>query len=482
MLKPLNRTNGQPFYLQIHRQIRQLILAGDLPVGTRLPSERELADLLNINRTTVSKAYQELFADGLVEGQVGRGTIVCAIPTEVGATQPLPWFSYFADIGRQSQNPLHDLFVLSDQENFISFAHGVPDPTKHPVENFTQATLRVLKQRGAEAFQFDTYKSVDAFLETLVQLVARQGIQAGPENIMVLTGAQQGLDLLARAFIMPGDTVVVESPAYVGALGAFREAGASFIEIPVDEAGLRVDILERVLRRHTPRLIYTMPTYQNPSGTVMSMERRQAILALAQRYHIPIIEDDPYSQFYYKKAPPPPLKSMDKGGHVIYLSTFSNTVFPGMRLGWMVAARPVIQHLETIKQFADVYTNSIFQWVMTEFIQQGWFDDHLAYIRPIYARRCQTMLNTLSQHICSGLQWHKPEGGFYVWCWLEEHFRAKDLLTEARQHGVFFVTGEVFHANRGGQETFRLNFTYPAERTIRTGIQRLGQALNCFLK
>lgn len=480
MLKPLNRANQQPLYLQIHQQIRQLILTGDLPVGTRLPSERDLADMLEVNRTTVSKAYQELFADGLVEGQVGRGTVVCHIPGEVSENHPLPWLSYFAAIGRQSQDPLHGLFILSDQENFISFAHGVPDPALHPVDRFTEATMRVLKQRGSQAFQIDPDKSVGSFLETLVQLVARKEIQTTPDNILVLTGLQQGLDLIARAFITPGDTVVVERPAYVGALGAFREAGAEFIEIPLDAAGLRIDILERVLRRHTPRLIYTMPTYQNPSGMVMSAERRQAILALAQRYQVPIVEDDPYSDFYYDEPSPPSLKALDQGGHVIYLSTFSNTVFPGMRLGWLVAARPVIQRLQTIKQFADVYSNTFFQWVLTEFIQQGWFDEHLAYIRPIYGQRCRTMLDALQQQISGGLRWYQPEGGFYIWCRLEDRFRAKDLLTEAKQLRLFFVTGEIFHANQGGQETFRLNFTHSAADTIREGIRRLAQALVYF--
>ena len=475
IVKNLNRHGGGPLYLQIHRQIRELILSGDLPTGTRLPSERELATMLRVNRTTVSTAYQELFADGLVEGQVGRGTVVCPIPDDSG--QPLPWLDYLAKIGRQSQDPLRGLFVLDDREDVISLAYGMPDPALYQIERFAQATDKVLRREGANVFQFDPVK---AFKEALLQRTAQQGMGATLDNILTLSDSQQGLDLIARAMITPGDTVVVESPTFVGALGVFREAGATFIEIPLDEDGVRIDILERVLRRHTPRLIYTMPTFQNPSGVLMSAERRQALLALATRYQVPIIEDDPNSGFYYGELPPQSLKAMDRGGYVIYLSTFADTIFPGMGLGWMIAPRPVIQRLETIKQFADFHSNSLFQWVMAEFIQQGWLDEYLERVRPIYARRCQTMLEGLRRHIPSGVQWHEPTGGLFVWCWLEDGFRAKDLLTEAKQHQLFFVTGEIFHANHGGQETFRLNFTYHDEPTIQEGVRRLGQAFSNF--
>ncbi|MEM7347685.1 MAG: PLP-dependent aminotransferase family protein [Chloroflexota bacterium] len=475
MLKTLNRRPGQPLYLQIHQQIRDLIRVGDLSTGTRLPSERELALLLGVNRTTVSKAYQELFADGLIERQVGRGTVVCPILDEEDV-YPLPWSDYFATIGRQSQDPLQELFISPDQD-FIPLSYGVPDPDLRPIERFAEAADRILRRHGASAFEFSP---VEAFKEILAQWMIEQGGRATPDNILPLTGAQQGLDLLARAFITPGDSVVVEKPTYINAVGTFREAGARFIEIPVDEDGMRIDILERVLRQHRPRLIYTMPTFQNPSGFVMSLERRQALIALAQRYQIPIIEENPYSQFYDEVPPPPSLKSLDRGGHVIYLSTFSNTVFPGMRLGWMVAPQPVIRRLETIKQFVDMYSSTFFQWIMVEFIQQGWLIEHLDKVRPIYTQRRRAMLDALEQYIDEGLQWHKPTGGFFIWCHLEDHFRAKDFLIEAKQQHLFFVIGEPFHANHSGQETFRLSFAYHNEMVIQEGIRRLGEALRIF--
>ncbi len=478
MFKPLDRTQKQPIYLQIHQQIRDLILNGDLSAGTRLPSERDLATIFGVNRTTVSKAYQELYANGLVEGQVGRGTVVRPI-LEEDADHPFPWLDYFASVGRQSQDPLRDVFVMPDQKHFISFAYGMPDPALHPVKHFAHATDLVLQKQGATAFEFNR---VEPFEQTLIDYVREQGISASLDHILVLTGSQQGLDLIARAFLSPGDTVVVASPTYVGALGIFREAGVKFIEIPLDGAGLRTDILEHALRRHTPRLIYTMPTFQNPSGAVMSMERRQHLLALAQKYDVPIVEDDSYREFYYDQPAPPSLKSLDRTGHVIYLSTFTNTLFSGVSLGWMIAPRPVVQRLETIKQFSDLFSNTFFQWVMIEFIERGWYEQHLAQVRSIYAIRYDAMIKALQEEIPRGLNWHEPKGGFFIWCWLDDHFRAKDLLAEAKQHQLFFVTGEVFHGSQAGHDTFRLNFTYHSEDTIQQGIWRLGQAVRAFHK
>lgn len=214
----------------------------------------------------------------------------------------------------------------------------------------------------------------------------------------------------------------------------------------------------------------------------MSRERRQALLYLAQRYQVPILEDDPYGELYYGAPPPPPLKSLDRQGYVLYLSTFSKILFPGIRLGWLVAPRPVVDRLASVKQYADLHSNTLAQWALTDFIQQGWLGEHIAVLRQEYPRRRQAMLDALHCHIPQGLRRNEPTGGFYLWCHLKNGLQSKDLLAEAALQRVAFVVGEAFHADGGGQNALRLNFTYQNEQGIKEGIRRLGEALTALLK
>jgi 2-aminoadipate transaminase len=483
----LNRESEEPLYLQIQSQIRSLIRLGDLPAGSRLPPERRLAAALGVNRTTVSTAYQELAADGLVEGQVGRGTIVCSLPDgaltgrEEGFPQPLPWGEFF-NAGEQGQDSLvRDLVALCAQEDVISLAAGVPAPDLYPIERFAGITEEVLRQHGPALLQHCPTEGHLPFREALVQLSAERGIIASSDHILVLAGSQQGLDLIARALIAPGDPVVVEVPTYLGALNVFRRAGARLLGVPMDGEGMRADVLERLLARYRPQLIYTLPTFQNPSGTVMSHQRRQALLSLAQRYQVPILEDDPYGELYYGDRPPSPVKSFDRHGHVIYLSTFSKILFPGIRMGWLVAPRPVVDRLASVKQHTDLHSNTLAQWALTEFIRRGWFQEHLVVLRRAYPQRLRGMLAALREHVPVGMRWNEPAGGFYLWCHLAAGLRAKDLLAEAGGRRVAFVLGEAFHADGGGQGSFRLNFTYQGGQMIQEGIRRLGEALDTLL-
>jgi DNA-binding transcriptional MocR family regulator len=483
MIVQLDREGDEPLYLQIKHQIRDLILTGDLPIGTRLPPERKLAESLTVNRTTVSTAYQELAADGLIEGQVGRGTIVSSRPiagaywAEGVPSQPLPWGEFFVASQGAADSLVRDLVALCAREDVISLAGGVPDPHLYPVERFAQATDRVLTRQGRNLLQYCPTEGHLPFRETLAELAAERGIATSPDNIMVLSGSQQGLDLVTRILLEPGDLVIVEVPSYLGALSLFREAGARLLGVPVDEGGMRTDILERLLARYRPQLIYTLPTFQNPSGQVMSAERRQALLSLAQHYQVPVLEDDPYGEAYFSEPPPAPVKSLDRHGHVIYLSTFSKILFPGIRIGWLVAPRPVVDRLALVKQHADLHSNTLAQWALGEFIGRGWLEEHLSTLRQAYPRKCQVMLEALRDHVPQGLGWNEPAGGFNLWCHLAGGLRSTDLLIEAGKRQVAFVVGEAFHADGGGREALRLNYSYQSEGKIREGVRRLGEAL-----
>jgi DNA-binding transcriptional MocR family regulator len=389
----------------------------------------------------------------------------------------LHWSEFFVE-GQARDSLVRELIALCARQDVISLAGGVPAPDLYPVERFAQAMDTVLRQHGRTLLQYSPTEGTYGFRETLSEWAAERGIKASPENVLVLSGSQQGLDLIARAMIEPGTTVVVESPSYLGALDAFRAAGARLLTVPMDEEGMRVDVLERLLARYRPQLIYALPTFQNPSGRVMSAQRRHDLLALAEQHQIPILEDDPYGELYYSDPPPPPVKALDRQGHVIYLSTFSKILLPGIRIGWLVAPRPVVDRLALIKQHADLSSNTPAQWTLIEFMRQGWLDEHLAMLRRAYPQRLAITLSALRECVPHGMRWNEPAGGLHLWCQLEEGLRTRDLLAEAARQRVAFVAGEAFHADGGGENALRLNFSYPNRDGIREGVRRLGEAIS----
>jgi DNA-binding transcriptional MocR family regulator len=476
----LDRDNATPLYLQIKNQLRYLILSGTLAGGTQLPAERKLAESLGITRGTVTSAYQELVADGLAEAHVGRGTIVRHVQEADSA--PLrhlfpSWHAMFVHQPQQPWEPLLDeLLRLAARPNVIPFTAGVPAADLYPEQDFRHTVAAVLNQGDPKALGSCAAEGHHALRRMIARHMASQGTRVAWEQVLVTTGAQQGLDLLVRAFIEPGDVVVVEKPTYLGALRSFAAAGARLLGVPLDRYGLRLDLLEGILARYHPKLIYTLPTFQNPSGRSQSLERRVGLLALAARHGLPIVEDDPYRPLYYEEAPPPTLKALDQRAGVIYLSTFSKTLFPGLRLGWIAAPPEVVEQLAYIKKRTDPYGNSLAQWATARFIEAGYLESHLGRVRPVYRRRCDAMAAALAEH-CPDLDFEVPAGGFNLWCRLPEGLRSRDLLAEASLRNVVFAPGELFFAERGGEGALRLNFSSLPEELIRKGISRLGEAL-----
>ena len=476
----LDRSSRVPLYLQIKNRLRELILSGALPEGTQLPPERKLAATLGVTRGTVTNAYRELVADGLAEARVGRGTVVrrpSRAASPASSSLPPPWSELFVPRSRGLRDSLlRDLSLLARRGDTIALTAGVPAPELYPREAFQRVLMTLLRSGGAEVLGPCPTEGHPPLRTVIARRMAETGAEVLPEQVLVTTGSQQGLDLLARAFLEPGDAVVVEAPTYLGALQAFSGAGARLLSVPLDEHGPRLDILDGLLARHRPKLIYTLPTFQNPSGITQDLERRLELLAVAARYGIPVVEDDPYGPLYFEEPPPPPLKALDRRGSVIYLSTFSKIMFPGLRLGWIAAPRPVIERLARIKQRADLYGNTLAQWALAVFIEAGHLDEHLARVRPAYRRRRDAMLAALAEH-CPALEHAAPAGGFNLWCRLPHGLKARALLAEAGRQGVVFAPGELFYADGDGEEALRLNFSAHAEAQIREAIVRLGRAV-----
>jgi DNA-binding transcriptional MocR family regulator len=494
MMLRLDRDSRTPLYLQIRNQLREMILDGTLGEGSRLPPERKMAAALGVNRNTVVNAYRELAADGLVESCVGRGTTVCRPPVGEGAgrtscqpfdyaqAKPLVWNEYFVPRPEGGRDPLlRDLAALLNRADTISFAAGVPAPELYPLDDFRQAMAHVLDMAGQTFLRPCPVEGYYPLRQTIARRMAGRGANVKAENVLVVTGSQQGLDLIARAFLRAGDEVVVEAPSYLGALQIFGAAGARLLGAPLDEEGMRLDVLENILIRYRPKLIYTLPTFQNPSGRTMAPGRRLRLLELAHRYRVPIVEDDPYGELYYTDQAPFPLLALDQDGYVIYLSTFSKILFPGLRLGWVAAPRPVIERLSQIKQLADLHCSTLIQGAVHEFCQRGALDEHLDRVRSLYRQRRDAMLSALAERGPAGLEWDEPQGGFNLWCRLPPGLKARQLVAEAARQSVALVPGEVFYPDGGGQEEMRLNFCPPIA-LIEEGIQRLGVALAILMR
>ncbi|HEU5423228.1 MAG TPA: PLP-dependent aminotransferase family protein [Nitrolancea sp.] len=489
MLVELDRADETPLYIQISRQLREQIRGGSLTPGYRLPPERRLAAMLGVNRTTVVNAYRELAGDGLIISRVGQGTRVAqpgellAVPDEPAlalgrSPARLPWEQLFTAATEVAQDPLlADVQLVAARPDVISFASGVPSPDLYPIEQIRSLLDEALHQSGQSLLQYCPTEGYMPLREVLADWMARFGDPVDPASVVVVSGSQQGLYLLARTLLEPGDVVAVESPTYLGAIQVFRSVGARLLPIPVDEEGMRVELLEESIGRRRPKLIYTLPTFQNPTGATLSLERRRRLLALAARHQVPIIEDDPYGALRYEGRSLPSLHALDEAGTVIYLSTISKMLFPGFRIGWLAAPRPVIERLGLMKQIVDLDTNPLAQWAVWAFLERGLLVEHVERLRAVYPQRRDQMLAALARACGGALELGRPEGGFYLWGRLTGGLRSRDLLPQAARRGVAFAPGAPFHLDGGGEATLRLNFTLPDEAAIEVGVARLAAAL-----
>jgi 2-aminoadipate transaminase len=375
---------------------------------------------------------------------------------------------------------------LTEQPDIISFAGGLPAPEVFPVKEFREACNNVLDHFGPQALQYSTTEGYKPLREMIARHTARYSVEVSADNIMITSGSQQALDFIGRLFLNRGDYIVVESPTYLGALQAWNAYGAQYIPIRSDENGMVVDELEAALRIG-PKFIYVLPNFQNPSGSTLTLERRQKLVELADKYGVPIVEDDPYGQLRYEGDHIPSVVSLDSefrgpnGGHysgnVIYLSTFSKLLAPGLRLAWVIAPPQVIKKLVMTKQAADLHTSSFNQYVAHEVAKGGFLDEHVKVIRATYKERRDVMVEMMEELFPAGVTWRKPQGGMFLWGILPEGMDAAEVLKSAIEKKVAFVPGEAFHPNGGGKNTMRINFSYSAPDLIREGVTRMGITL-----
>lgn len=384
-----------------------------------------------------------------------------------------------------SGSAIRELLKITQMPDVISFAGGMPAPEIFPIEEFKEACIRVLDNHGQEALQYGTTDGYLPLREMISRHTNQYGIKVNADNIMITNGSQQALDLIGKIFINPGDRILVETPTYLGALQAWNTYNAQYITVPSDDDGLQVDKLEMALRAG-PKFMYVLPNFQNPTGVTIPLDRRKILVELADKYGVPIIEDDPYGQLRFEGKHIPTVELLDDQlhgdngcyhGNVIYLSTFSKILSPGIRLAWVVATPEIIQKMVMAKQGADLHTSTFNQIVAYEVSRKGFLDEHIKKINSVYKERRDIMLEELEKNMPDGVKWTKPQGGLFLWIKLPETCNAKELLVKAVEKKVAFVPGYSFFPNGGGENTMRLNFSNAQPDMIRIGIKRLAESI-----
>lgn len=388
---------------------------------------------------------------------------------------------YSASARVMSRSLIRELLKLTRTKNIISFAGGLPDPSTFPVEELKAITLAVLEREPQLALQYGPTEGDARLRDELVRWMAKDGITVTRDQILITIGSQQGLDIVGRVFLDPGDVVIVERPSYMAALQVFRSYRAEMVGVEQDDDGLRPELLEETLARlarsgKRVKLLYVVPDFQNPSGVTMSGSRRQAVLDLARAHHLLVVEDSPYRELRFEGTAPPPLAALDRDGRVIYLSTFSKTLCPGMRIAWIAARDEIIQRFVTAKQGMDLCCPAFTQAIAAEFCARGHLPERIPRITALYRRKRDVMLGALAREMPDGVTWTHPAGGLFLWLRLPERMDAEQLLRPAvEEEGVAYVVGSGFHADGGGKNTLRLNFSFPSEANIDEGIRRLAR-------
>jgi 2-aminoadipate transaminase len=389
-------------------------------------------------------------------------------------------YAFARRVARMGVSAIREILKVTEQPEVISFAGGLPAPEVFPVEALARAHAEVFAAEGAEACQYSTTEGWLPLREWVADRMRGRGIhEAAPARVLMTSGSQQGIDLVAKIFLEPGDSVVVENPCYLAALQVFNGFEANLIAVGSDDDGMRVEEVERAIESapRRPKFIYVVSQFHNPKGTTLTLERRRKLLDIARRHAVPIVEDDPYGELRYSGAHLQPLAALDEDGLVIYLSTFSKTLSPGMRIGWTYSSEEVFRALVRAKQAADLHTNTIQQRAAARLLATFDFDAHVGRIKTVYGERRNVMLAALASHFPDDAKWTRPDGGLFLWVELPEGVSAEELFEKAIRERVAFVPGTPFFASDARHNFMRLNFSNCPPDLIEEGVRRLGNLL-----
>ncbi|MBI4161929.1 MAG: PLP-dependent aminotransferase family protein [Acidobacteria bacterium] len=481
----MNRREGPPLYLQIRDAILDGVRSGRIPPGTRLPPTRDLAKRIGVNRTTVCSAYESLQSGGFAVSRVGRGTTILRADSpararpRAGRRLGIEESRFSLGVrGLLEATPLAAPDLEMDLgTSGIDFSRLLPDERLFPVLPFRRAVQTVLAREGRDLLQYGPPRGHLPLREILAARLQRQGVAAPAERILVVSGAQQGIDLVFRVLLDPDDVVAVEAPTYSQVLPLLRFHRARAVGIPMTSEGMDLGVLERVLAEYAPKLVYTMPTRQNPTGVTTRSPHRHRLVALAGQHGVPILEDG-FEEDGADGNHSPLLASLDPGGLVILSGTFSKGLFPGLRIGWLCLADPeILDAVAAAKSCSDYHTSLLAQAAVAEFCREGRYDAHLRRLGRIFRRRLRVALRALRSEFPRGVRWTPPDGGHCLWVELPEGLSGDDLGREAARQGVRIAPGRAFFPDESGDRFFRISISRVDEKEIREGVARIGRLL-----
>ena len=383
-------------------------------------------------------------------------------------------YKFARRMSAMSTSAVREILKVTERPEIISFAGGMPAPELFPVAAIAQAHLEVFRDEGPQAMQYSTTEGWRPLRDWIARRMSQKGVETDADRILITTGSQQGIDLVGKIFLDPGDHVIVESPCYLAAIQAFSSYEARFTCVESDDEGMRVDQVERALKQASAKLIYLVSDFDNPKGTTLSAERRKQLVELSVRHRAPIVEDDPYGELRYMGEQIPSLASMSPEGMVIHLSTFSKTLSPGIRIGWVQACDEIIQQLVIAKQASDLHTSTIDQRATARMLETFDYDGHVSLLCRVYGERCRMMRKAIEEYFPCEARWTRPEGGLFLWVELPEHINGEQLLEDALRERVAFVPGAPFFAEKARHNFIRLNFSNQSPELIEEGIKRIG--------
>ncbi|MBZ5586143.1 MAG: PLP-dependent aminotransferase family protein [Acidobacteriia bacterium] len=465
---------GEPIYRQLYERIASKIHSGEIGRGERLPATRELAGLLGLNRATVSAAYELLEADHLISGRVGRGSFV----TGGGPAGAVDWVSL---LERSEAAPLGPVGGFARE--IISFAMSRPSSALFPLDDFRATCATVLARRDlAEILQLGSPSGYEPLRRRLLDEARGQHLAGPGDDLLITNGCQQALDLIARVLLRPGDAVVVEDPVYPGLKNLLAGAGCHLIGIPVGRDGIDAAQLERAVERSRPRLIVVTSNFQNPTGATLPLAARRALLDAARSAGAPVIENDPYVELRYRGEPVPAIKQLDDGEGTVLLRSFSKVSFPGLRVGWAVGPKALIERMRQAKETSDLHTDQLSQAVLLEFLESGRLEAHRMRVLRAGEERLAAALEACQGCLPAASRWTRPEGGMNLWLRLPEPLDAGELLPRAHKEGVAYLPGRYFTVSRPEPGALRLSFAGLTPEQIRKGLGILGRIVSAELE
>lgn len=480
MFIDIQRKSGISITKQIELAIIDQIFSGFLKEGEQLPSVRALAKQLNVSFLTVVKAYQELEQKDYLYSVQGRGTFVCGKNEETVlhySEENLDW-----QLAIQDYLPRSQFSQFHHSKHEIHLSSSMVDPELLPSLNSKSVLEKLLAE---DSSIFNRYGEIqgDIHLRLSIQKhLSTLGIQTDSDHILVTNGSQQAIDLVARTFVGPGDVVILEAPTYPGAIDVFRNRGVKILTVPVDHEGMRIDILQQLLDTNRPKIIYTIPTFQNPTGTLMSTKRRRQLLEIAQNVQCLIIEDDPWSEIYYNQKPPAPIKSNDEYGHVIYLKGLSKTLAPGCRIGFLTASGSIFKRLLAAKSNTDLGTPLVTQRLVLPLIQPSFLNSHMQSLRNSLRNRRDIVIQILSSLCPKEVTWYTPNGGLNLWISLPEWVQSHIVLLEANKKGISFLPGSACFSIDHENHHIRISFSFINEEMLYKGVTSLCHIITDIIK